>query len=186
MIAALIDGDEIIKFGLSAQEDTPYFAMLGKFVVGYAGAESAAHLLARSLSGMPDAKTRIVFGGMRLDALSQRIRRMMEIDHRPLAQQSDIASCLGQLKLLGTVRHNLVHRFVGFSGGKIQVSDALTARSAGSAEEQQFTLSDFDRMRSDTLKIQIRLWRHAGFVSKDFPNYDTLLKSSYEPWRWSK
>jgi hypothetical protein len=78
-----------------AQHETAYFGELGKMIRAYATAEAGVHCLARYLSGLPDAKARAVFGGMRLLDLIDLVRQMMRIDETPdgsLAQLKAIAS----------------------------------------------------------------------------------------------
>jgi hypothetical protein len=58
-------------------ESVPYFAKVGRFIVAYAAAESMMHMLARHLSGLDDRKARIIFGGMPLRDLTERVRQMM-------------------------------------------------------------------------------------------------------------
>jgi hypothetical protein len=54
------DPELLALFGEMSREDTPYFAAVGRFIVEYAAAEAAAHLLARHLSGLSDEKARII------------------------------------------------------------------------------------------------------------------------------
>jgi len=48
------------------ESDTSHYEAVGRFVTTFATAEAAVHMLARKLSGLSDAKARIIFGGMRL------------------------------------------------------------------------------------------------------------------------
>jgi hypothetical protein len=80
------------------ESEPGYFAELGRMIAAYANAEAGVHVLARYLSGMPDAKARAIFGRMRLPDLIELIRQMMRVDEKPDGVNQEIDTCLIQLK----------------------------------------------------------------------------------------
>jgi hypothetical protein len=108
-------------------EDEPYFAALGRFIASYALAEQQVHLLARHLTRLTDAKARIVFSGMRLGELSERIRGLLKVTKATAKRYNEIDHCLQQLDLIAPQRNNLVHRFVRYSEGKIIVTNTSSS-----------------------------------------------------------
>jgi hypothetical protein len=82
---------------MTADPEDEYLAALGGVVTGYASAETAVHILARHLSGLEDDKARIIFGGMALGHVIDRIRRMLALDDVDAATVADIEACFIQL-----------------------------------------------------------------------------------------
>jgi len=139
------------------EEDTPYFAALGRFISAYALAEAAAMMLTRSLSGLEDERSRIAFGGMRLSDISERLRKFAELEELPDEKIDCIEDCLQQLSQIGKQRDKLVHRRVSYEEGHIHVSNSFTSKSLLSFEEDKFSIYDLKRMQSDCETIYIRL-----------------------------
>src|ERR1035437_8868002 len=110
----------------SISNDTPHFEAVGRFISSFASAEAAAHALARKLSGLSDKKARIIFGGMRLGDITDRIRGMMLADAIAENTYADIDSCLTQLNCIADQRHKLVHRSTMYLADKLIVSNVLT------------------------------------------------------------
>lgn len=139
------------------KEDEPYFAALGRFIAAYAMAEHQVHILARRLTRVSDAKARIVFSGMRLGDLSERIRGLLRATKSSTKRNDEVDKCLRQLDLIATQRNNLVHRFVQYSDGKITVTNIIISKSIETYEYHTFTVSDFENMDSDCAAITLRL-----------------------------
>jgi hypothetical protein len=142
---------------LPSPEDEPYMAALGRFIVAYAMAEHQVHLLARHLTRLSDAKGRIIFGGMRLGDLSERIRGLLRATKASAKRYTEADACLQQLDLIATQRNNLVHRFVSYRDKQILVTNIIIAKSIETAEQQVFTKDDLENMDSDCIVITIRL-----------------------------
>jgi hypothetical protein len=138
-------------------EDEPYMAALGRFIVSYAMAEHQVHLLARHLTRLSDAKGRIVFSGMRLGDLSERVRGLLRVTKASTKRYAEAEACLQQLDLIATQRNNLVHRFVRYHNKRILVTNIVIAKSVETAEEQVFTKDDLEQMDHDCAAITIRL-----------------------------
>jgi hypothetical protein len=136
--------------------DQPYFAALGTFITSYAGAEHQVHLLARHLTRLNDAKARIVFSGMRLGDLAERIRGLLRVTRAKSERFNEADTCLKQLDLIASQRNNLVHRFVMFTGEAIEVTNIVIAKSIENPETQTFSMADFENMESDC--VAIRKW----------------------------
>src|ERR1700746_1894806 len=73
-----------------------YFAALGLMITAYAMAEAGVNCHARSLSGLPDAKARAIFGRMRLPDLTDLVRQMMRINETPDDICQEVDACLAQ------------------------------------------------------------------------------------------
>jgi hypothetical protein len=145
----------------SISNDTPHFEAVGRFISSFASAEAAAHALARKLSGLTDKKARVIFGGMRLGDITDRMRGMMLADVVAEKIYTDINSCLTQLNFIADQRHKLVHRSAMYFANKLIVSNLMTAKSVENAELNVFSTTDLSAMDSDCFIIYLRLHRHA-------------------------
>jgi len=165
-------------------EDEPYFAAIGKFIASYATAEAQVHLLARKLTRLSDAKGRIVFSGMRLGDLAERIRGLLRIANASSKKTTEIDECLRQLDLIATQRNNLVHRFVNYKEKKIVVTNVVTSKTVEDAELHTFTITDFENMDSDCTAITVRLAVYAPAGGKPTKLTKALRAWVYAPWRY--
>jgi hypothetical protein len=73
------------------------YATVGRFMTEYARAEAYVHYLTRCRSDLSDDTARIVFSGMRLGDLIERMRGFMQLKERETGEYADIDSCLVQL-----------------------------------------------------------------------------------------
>jgi hypothetical protein len=167
---------------LPPPEDQPYYAAIGKFIASYAMAENQVHVLARLLSGLSDTKARIIFSGMRLGDLADRIRGLLRVIRASTKRYDEIDACLRQLDLIATQRNNLVHRFVQYREGKIIVTNVVISKSMHAPEYQTFSISDFEQMENDCTAITMRVWA-ASPGKKDKVGKD-LKAWVYAPWRY--
>lgn len=163
--------------------DTPHYEAMGRFVTTFATAEAAVHMLARKLSGLSDAKARIVFGGMRLPDLIDIIRQMARIDGVEEDVYSNIDGCLTQLNHIGTRRHSLVHRTTNVFDGKLVVTNVLTSKAVRSSQTEVFEISEMAAMESDCGRIFLKLNRVVTpkHALEDPPGYAEFLLL---PWRY--
>jgi hypothetical protein len=169
-------------FGLiMKREDEAENAQLGRFVTAFTNAKTAVHMLARKLSGMPDAKARLVFGGMRLGDLTDRIRAMMRLDNVEAKAYAEVDACLSQLNLIAKRRHRLLHRASTYFAGEFVVTDVMTARSIANVEVDRIVYNDFSAMYSDCLAIFGRLSHAANPANEPEPDVRALY---YQPWRY--
>ena len=160
-------------------DDTPYFAAIGRFITTYAMAEHQVHVLARKLSRMSDAKGRIVFSGMRLGDLADRIRGLLRTTGASKKRYDEIDRCLRQLDLIATQRNNLVHRFVRYSSGKITVTNVVISKSIETHEQDVYGLQHFEDMDLDCTAITLRLAKICG-TNINLPS----RKWMHQPWRY--
>lgn len=156
------------------REDEAEYAQLGRFITAFTNAEPV-HMLARKLSGMPDAKARLVFGGIRLGDLTDRIRAMMRLDNVEAKAYADVDACLSQLNLIAKRRHRLLHRASTYFAGEIVVTDVMTARSIVNLEVDRIAYNDFSAMFSDCLAIFGRLSHAANPANEPEPDVRPLL-----------
>jgi len=91
---------------VNSTSDREAYATVGQLVVEFARAETYVHLLAERILGHTH-KGRIVFNGMRLGQLADRIRGMLKTDNVDAAEYADIDACLIQMDMISKVRHKL-------------------------------------------------------------------------------
>jgi len=175
--------DDLVTQFPPIKSDTSHYEAVGRFITGFAGAESSVHLMARKLSGMSDPKARIILGGMKLSQLMTVVRQMLKLDPPSEDISSDIESCLAQLNLISKNRHKLAHRSTIFFDGNLLVSNWSTAKSLGSWEHQVFDVPELCAMHSDCLRICWRLHRIA--MPESECETVTLMGFLSEPWRYA-
>jgi hypothetical protein len=168
---------------LPPKEDDPYFAALGRFIVSYASAEHEVHGLARRLSNVTDAKGRIIFSGMRLGDLAERVRGLLRVTKASNRIYDETGACIAQLNLIAGERNKLVHRFVMYRKHEILVTNVPIAKSMASAEIETFTLSDLESMDLDCLAIRLRLSRIRNRKSSANLSRE-LIEWIQRPWRY--
>jgi hypothetical protein len=156
-----------------------YFESLGRFIAAYAVAEAAVHELARSLSKLPEAKARVIFAGMRLSDLADRIRAMQRIDSNE-GETLEVESCLVQLDAIADMRNKLVHRYVSYQFGQLVVSNMFTAKSREGIQHEFLTRPDLDNMAADCRRIFVRLVNLAD-GKKHPPEEEAVLRL---PWQY--
>ena len=149
----------ILSPPLPPKEDDPYFAALCRFIVSYASTEHEVHGLARRLSRVTDVKGRVIFSGMRLGDLTERIRGLLRVTKASARIYDEVDACLRQLGDIADERNKLVHRFVLSRKQQILVTNLPIAKSTASAEIETLTLSDLESMDLDCLAIRLRLGR---------------------------
>jgi len=163
---------------ITPPEDEPFFAALGRFIASYAIAEHQVHLLARHLTRLNDAKARIIFSGMRLNDLAERIRGLLRTTRATEKRYNEVDNCLRQLDLIATQRNNIVHRFVLYTHGQIEVTNIIISKSIDVSERQMFKINDFENMDSDCAAITIRFRIICG--GREVP----LRNWARSPWRY--
>lgn len=168
---------------LPPKEDDPYFAAFGRFIVSYASAEHEVHGLARRLSRVTDAKGRIIFSGMRLGDLVERVRGLLRVTNASTRIYDEVDACVRQLELIGDERNKLVHRFVMYHKQEIFVTNLPIAKSLDAAEAETFTLPDLENMDLDCLAIRLRLGFLYGKKPKITLNRE-LLEWLRRSWRY--
>lgn len=141
---------------------TPYtdkttYEALRYFIATFASAESAVHLIARKISGLSDERARIIYGGMRLSDITDRVRQFINMDDMEPELRSEIDSCLTQLAHISAKRHNLVHRGATYFQGKLISTNSLTARSLHAIEVEHFDEGMLNDMAADCRSIFLRL-----------------------------
>lgn len=91
--------DRVVQalLGIDEPTDKSHYEMLGRFIAAFAHAEGAVHLVARELSGLPGDRARILFGGMRLSDVVDRLRQFINLDETNPETFAEIDDCLTQL-----------------------------------------------------------------------------------------
>jgi hypothetical protein len=139
------------------EESARHYELVGRFVTTFASAEAAVHVLARKLSGLSDEIARVIFGGMRLGDVTDRVRGIMRINKVAAETYAVVDACLVQLNHISDRRHRLVHRTSIFQDGDLIVTDILTSRSSATAEMQQVGQRELKDMIMDCVHINLKL-----------------------------
>lgn len=161
------------------------YAVIGRLVVEYARAETYVNLLARHLLGNDHAGL-IVFSGMRLGDLTDRIRGMLRVNQATEQDCADIDACLVQLDLIGKVRQKLTHRYVGLQAPElIQTHNLYTAKTPEGEEIAEFTPGQLNEMISDCIRIRRRILRHTDGEARRRERHDPdWIPKLFAPWRY--
>jgi hypothetical protein len=161
------------------------YGVVGRLVTEFARAEAYVHLLASTLLKNGHLGS-IIFSGMRLGDLIERIRGMLRVQEAVQEEYSDIDACLTQLDLIGKVRHKLAHRFVVMMGlDKIEVHNAYTAKVPEGREFESFHPDQLKDMISDCIRIGRRIARHTDGEARRRERHDpNWLPQLFAPWRY--
>jgi hypothetical protein len=178
-LAGLVNYGNALNPHPALPDDAALFAALGKFVASYASAENAVHMLARKLLRTTDAKARIVFGGMRLADLTDRIRGLLRVTKAAKRKYEEIDACLTQLNLIADQRNKVVHRWSTYQNHAIWITNAPNSKDAATSETEAFSKLDFDHMETDCVAIMYRLVK----VGKKDKNLATK-RWARSPWRY--
>ncbi len=166
---------------LRPEEDEPYFAAIGKFIVEYARAEAAFHVLAHKLLGVESRKSTAILSGMRFPDLVDRIKAMLPLEKVSEKDTGVILGCLTQINAVGTRRHHLVHRWVTYENQKILVTNLFIAKSPELVHDSEMSLDDLKMLRDDCLKIYFRVIRIARPAPKnDSAQFLDWLRSAWQ------
>lgn len=149
-------------FGLidPPSNDKTHYENLGRFMAAFANAEGILHSVARHISGLEDEKARILFGGMRLSDITDRIRGFIRLDTTKGTVSDDfidITACLDQIGHIATRRHNIVHRGATYFGGAFIVSNAMIAKTLAGIESEIVSEQTLKDMTADCNMIFLRL-----------------------------
>jgi hypothetical protein len=159
-----------------------HYAALGRFVSMYALAEAGAHVAARKLSGMSDEAARVVFAGMRLPDISERIRKLLALSALDETRAADIDRCLAQISVLSGARSKLAHRLIKIvDESTISVSNEQIAKSVADAESHVFSLDQLKHMEYDAWRISMFL-PAAADPAADTYDAPKLLDILRAPW----
>jgi hypothetical protein len=163
------------------ESEAEYFESLGRFIAAYANSEATVHELARFLSKMSEEKARVIFYGMRLADLADRIRAMLRADHIDTDTCDEVESCLTQLATIADARNKLVHRTVQYTLGKLTVTNAYSAKTREGIEFHAFFKAELEAMQTDCICIFARLFKVARGSPKDLElaPFNAFL---HEPW----
>jgi hypothetical protein len=163
--------------------DAPYFEAIGRFIVEYAAAEGAMHLIARKYSGMGEDKARIVFSGMRLGDITERIRGILKTDKIEDGFQIEIDKCITQLDLISSERNKIVHRYTSYDKDHISVTNVMTAKSVASSERHIFRIEDLRNMTGDCSRIYLRMLIIVDNLMHHFATAGAAI-AVYGPWQY--
>lgn len=87
-----------------------YFAALGEFVHEFAHVERMTLALLWQMAGLTVPVARAILSGVRADAASNLINRILEVSPPPApGTRADLQDVFGQLGLINSVRNSLLH-----------------------------------------------------------------------------
>jgi hypothetical protein len=187
---AMVDADE--PWDDIERDVNALYEIIGRLVVEYARAEAYVHFLACRVLGS-DYAGRVVFSGMRLGDLAERIRGMLRTgrafapSYKPTEQDyTDIDACLTQLALIGQARQKMAHRFVEMGPDQIRTHNLYTSKTLDSGETDIFERDQIQRMIADCVRIRRRILRHTDGEARRRERHDPdWLPALFAPWRYT-
>jgi hypothetical protein len=167
-----------------AERQIPFYAALGRFVTAYALAEAGVHITARHFSGLSDEHARVIFGGMRLGDLSERLRKLTD----DTQYFSEIDELLTQLDGISKERDKLVHRLVEYdSKAGLTVTNKLTVKSIENVEVRNFSVQELSDMESDCKRIYFRLTSQIkGIDGPSAAKFGFTILGLHAPWQYKR
>lgn len=157
------------------------FAAFGRFIASYALAEAGFHIAARSFSGMPENKARIVFAGMRLGDVIERVLRL--VNETPHAKEIEELS--NQFNLIGAARDQFVHRLIEYRHREgLIVTNRLTCKTVTETEPRTFTVPELEAMEYDCRVIFGRLALATNHPDASNVNTDVSMMGLFGSWRY--
>jgi len=169
-------------FAEPSKEEIADYAAFGRFIAAFALAEGGVHIAARQFSGLTDDNARVIFGGMRLTNLAEKLRKLTaETDNF-----KEVDELLTQLDVISQERDKLVHRLIEYDPKDgFKVTDRLTVKSLASAELQTFTPNELKAMELDCKAIFSRFVILSNQLEeRRLAGYDLTLLELYVPWRY--
>jgi hypothetical protein len=167
--------------------DQTHYEALGRFLAAFANAEGASHVLVRKLSGLTDEKARLLFSGMRLADIAERIRglvqteRVAEKSNFSEANLADIENCLDQIGHISRTRHNLVHRGASYFSGAFISANSMIAKTITSIETEIVEEHTLNQMQADCGAIFLRF----VYIAADNPQDAVWLNVLRQrPWSY--
>jgi len=157
------------------------FAAFGRFIASYALAEAGFHIAARAFSGMPEDKARIVFAGMRLADVVERLSRLV----RDTPDAKEIADLTGHFDLIGSARDQFVHRLIEYRHREgLTVTNRLTCKTVTETEPRTFTVLELEAMEYDCRVIFGRLALATNHPDASNVNTDVSMVGLFGSWRY--
>jgi hypothetical protein len=165
-------------------DDKTHYEALGRFLSSFANAEGAVHSIARKLSELSDEKARILFGGMRLADVIDRIKGFIQLSTADKSKEpdqvfADLEACLEQLAHIAQRRHNIVHRGATYFGGAFVVSNSMIAKTLAGIESEIISQKTLNQMYLDCGAIFLRLIYFLDPATKNDGWLDTLRRRSW-------
>jgi hypothetical protein len=170
-----------ILFG-PPRDETAYYAAFGRFVAAFALAEAGAHIAARYFSGLGEDAARVIFSGMRLSDLAEKLRKLT----RKTGHFQEIDELLTHLDLISKERDKFVHRLVEYDRQTgFRVTNRLTVKSLDNVEQHTFTIEELKAMEDDCKAIFFRLGVSAKQLDEiRFAGSGLTLGAMYMQWRY--
>src|SRR6202042_639558 len=113
-------------------------------------AEAGVHIAARHFSNLKEDKARVLFGGMGLGNLSEKVR-ILTADTTDSASVDEL---LAQLDVMTRERDKLVHRLVEYDPQEgLKVTDSLTVKTISAVETKNFSITELQNMEMDCKRI---------------------------------
>jgi hypothetical protein len=166
------------------KEELECYAAFGRFIAAYALAEAGVHIAARQFSGLPEDKARVIFGGMRLTDLAEKVRKLTA--RTPQFEEADVL--LTQLDVISKERDKFVHRLVEYdSKDGFKVTNRLTVKAVENVDLRTFKIAEIKMMELDCKAIFFRF----GILSNQLEETrlagtEVTLMGLYASWRYTR
>ena len=166
--------------------DDDYFLELGKFIQDFAETEWWMHQFLCSITGLQHRSGRAVFSGLKVDGLTQAIRRFYEANEFPITPE--IAEALHQLSEISSIRNDIVHfgTYVEDGDNQPSVSNKRAVHTLSRVRSRRIDDKTLVLMRADLAVVRHRL---AFVAQRDLPpEKRPELKNDPDKWRlnsWS-
>lgn len=122
---------------------------------------------------MNDKKARIIFGGMGLGEIKEKVKKLLAMRRMKKKLYNVVIGAIEQLNHIKEQRNKLVHERVSYHKGKLHVTDFFVAKSELQVKVKEFTLKELEDLERDCRVIHVRLeairrpkiWGNASFDS---------------------
>ena len=130
-----------IQFSSSAASDlrTPVWRAIGLLISNYAKVETALHMYARRLSGLDDAKARVLLSTLRISEVIARVKSLHLLSGTCASDIAEFEVLSKQMQRITEARHLLVHNGVSF----IKEDEILTHKKFVSKDATSYPMRDF-------------------------------------------
>lgn len=192
MAEPLTIDENTLSLGFSSQLEGPHlptFGALGLMISNYAKVETVLQMYARKTLGIDDASARIVFSGLRVSDVTNRLNALLLVNSANPREVSEFGLLSEQLNKITKARHLLVHNGITFVGDQsILVHKKFVSKRRDSFEKQEFLLNELISMADDCAYICVRILKLLE------PEFDSELSLSeagksfaaeaLSPWRY--
>lgn len=176
-----------VQFSTSADVDprTRILRALGLFITNYAMVETAVHIYARKLIAIDDRKARILFAGITVTKLVEKISLLLALAGYGEVDRREFCELAGQLKRISAVRHLLAHNGVTFTSDQEVLSHkGFVSRDPDATQPQELTLEQLHALVDDCAFMFVRFTAITEPTVWEMGNVASLRDAAFQPWRY--